>query len=34
MPEVDLIEGFRDPLHMRALAKQIAQETHQKIHIM
>ncbi len=34
MSEVDLIEGFRDPLHMRALAKQIAQETHQKIHIM
>ena len=34
MPEVDLIEGFRDPLHMRALAKQIAQKTRQKIHIM
>ena len=34
MPEVDLIEGFRDPSHIRALAKQIAHETHQKLHIM
>lgn len=34
MHEVDLIEGFRDPSHIKALAKLIAQECHQKINIM
>ncbi|MDD3463674.1 MAG: hydrogenase formation protein HypD [Sulfurospirillaceae bacterium] len=34
MPEVDLIEGFRDPSHMKALAEVIAQECHKKINIM
>ena len=34
MPEVDLIEGFRDPSHMKALAKLIEKESHSKINIM
>ncbi|MDD2382556.1 MAG: hydrogenase formation protein HypD [Sulfurospirillaceae bacterium] len=34
MPEVDLIEGFRDPLHMKALAEVIKKECVSKINIM
>lgn len=34
MPEVDLIEGFRDPSHMKALAKLIEKESRSKINIM
>ncbi|MDD3323840.1 MAG: hydrogenase formation protein HypD [Sulfurospirillaceae bacterium] len=34
MPKVDLIEGFRDPCHMKALAEIIAKECHKKINIM
>ena len=34
MPEVDLIEGFRDPVHMKALAALIKKECHSKINIM
>lgn len=34
MPPVDLIEGFRDPEHMKALAKLIAKECHTPINIM
>ncbi|WP_041957448.1 hydrogenase formation protein HypD [Sulfurospirillum arsenophilum] len=34
MPEVDLIEGFRDPLHMKALAALIKKECTSKINIM
>lgn len=34
MPEVDLIEGFRDPSHMKALAKCIEKESRTKINIM
>lgn len=34
MPEVDLIEGFRDPAHMKALAALIKKECTQKINIM
>jgi len=32
--EVDLIEGFRDPEHMKALAALIKKECHSKINIM
>ena len=34
MHEVDLIEGFRDPLHMKGLAQLIKKECTQKINIM
>lgn len=34
MPEVDLIEGFRDPEHMKALAALIKKECKSKINIM
>lgn len=34
MPEVDLIEGFRDPKHMKALAALIKKECVSKINIM
>lgn len=34
MPEVDLIEGFRDPIHMKALAALIRKEARSKINIM
>lgn len=34
MPEVDLIEGFRDPVHMKALAAMIRKECTRKINIM
>lgn len=34
MPEVDLIEGFRDPEHMKALAALIKKECTSKINIM
>ncbi len=34
MSEVDLIEGFRDPLHMKALAALIQKECKSKINIM
>ena len=34
MPEVDLIEGFRDPEHMKALASLIKKECKSKINIM
>ncbi len=34
MCEVDLIEGFRDPTHMQALATLIKKECHSKINIM
>ncbi|ACZ12120.1 hydrogenase formation protein HypD [Sulfurospirillum deleyianum] len=34
MCEVDLIEGFRDPTHMQALAALIKKECHSKINIM
>lgn len=34
MSEVDLIEGFRDPEHMKALAALIKKECHSKINIM
>jgi hydrogenase expression/formation protein HypD len=34
MPEVDLIEGFRDPVHMKALAALIKKECQSKINIM
>ena len=34
MPEVDLIEGFRNPEHMKALAALIKKECTSKINIM
>ena len=34
MPEIDLIEGFRDPVHMKALAQIIQKECTCKINIM
>jgi hydrogenase expression/formation protein HypD len=34
MSEVDLIEGFRDPIHMKALAALIKKECRSKINIM
>ena len=34
MSEIDLIEGFRDPIHMKALAQVIAKECVSKINIM